>query len=356
MAHTKPTEAAKLPTAESVELSTSTKDAPLSGVPKASKSSRTPSRSLIAELAPHVGYASITLDHYGRDDYSRRSTRICKATAKASVLDTYMDPPAKLSPTAKPAGPAKVSKSAIKKPTAKRKPKSSPTAAQKARKAAEILLELAEDTDATSAAETLSPATLNRSPTTSPTPSDDLLAAVALFNLGHVCVKHESTCTSCTALTVAPNGLVKSACGNFSWYVGPMGIFEIGELRWPRLERTVTYVLGDGYMATTAPSSRPTTPDSDADTELDEQMAEEEVEEQEEREVEADRFLEGQIAEWTAFCKFGEKMAWGAWLNRLQRPDHIESEKWDKWHEKYWDDVDEKWEAKKAANPMKYWF
>lgn len=201
-----------------------------------------------------------------------------------------------------------------------------------------------------------------------------------------LCDRCNDVCLVCARQTMSAVNLLESPDGRNTWYVGPYGLFEIGQLRFPQPRKSVTYVRGDIWAETLASAEDAEaagveldseTEDGDdgavragfdveigndeavsAGTELysmmgpedDETIDEEDGEGGEELEEVEEVDLEELIKEWREFCVIGQKAGWGPWLSCFERPAHIDRKKWNERSRRRTDALNAKHEAKLAAN------
>ena len=118
-----------------------------------------------------------------------------------------------------------------------------------------------------------------------------------------------------------------------------MGILEIGLLRWPRREKSVTYVWNGGQTPT---FEREGSEDGDTEVEGD---GGGEVEGEGQR-IER---VEEQIREWRVFCQYGRKFHWGTWLDERRRPEHICRRMWNLIEKRKNDAIDAEYEERIKA-------
>lgn len=97
-----------------------------------------------------------------------------------------------------------------------------------------------------------------------------------------------------------------------------MGILEIGGLRWPCPEKSVTYVWNGGQTTTFEREGS-----EDGDTEVEEDGGGEGEEDGQRIER-----VQEQIREWRVFCRYGRHFHWGTWLDECRRPEHICRRTW----------------------------
>jgi len=295
---------------------------------------------VVRELAPHSGFPPTQIF----DSTScgpRRSTRSRQAvkfsaetSAKASKSSDNTD--SKLAPK-------KCSDQITKTPrkdSSTLNPRAPPKKGSKAR-AVQAALEVSEsdeDDEADTESQTPSPETLPHSFKASPSPLDLLASAAA--TAATECPPHKVLCPVCADLTRCTHLLTKSACGNRSWWAGPMGCFEIGRLRWPHPKNSFTYQRREAARAMTFKEARRGSPagsEGTGDTEVDEEANEEDL-----------RFdeVKGLIREWKLFCRYGKRWDWGAWLDERRRPEHIDKRIWDEIERRRNEEIDKAWEEK----------
>ncbi|KFY50240.1 hypothetical protein V496_09480 [Pseudogymnoascus sp. VKM F-4515 (FW-2607)] len=174
--------------------------------------------------------------------------------------------------------------------------------------------------------------------------------------------------------------------GRNTWYVGPYGLFGIGQLRFPQPRKSATYVRGDICAETWASAEDAEAAGAKLDLEMedgddeavragfdveigneeavsagtelysmmgpedDETIDEEDGEGGEELEEAEEVDLEELIKEWREFCVIGQKAGWGPWLSCFERPAHIDRKKWNERSRRRADALNAKHEAKLAAN------
>lgn len=201
-----------------------------------------------------------------------------------------------------------------------------------------------------------------------------------------LCDSCNDVCLVCARQTMSAVNLLESPDGRNTWYVGPYGLFEIGQLRFPQPRKSVTYVRGDIRAETWASAEDAEAAGVGLDSEMedgddeavragfdvemaneeavsagtglysttglgdDETVHEEDGEGGEELEDAEEVDLEELIKEWREFCVIGQKAGWGPWLSCFERPAHIDRKKWNERSRRRADALNAKHEAKLAAN------
>lgn len=337
--------------------------------PKSPSSTKRPPRNLVAELASDTGFPDTDFFCSVNEEGSRRSARVRKPIVK--MASEPMSPAPK--PTKK------------KRPTRTNPPKR-PRAAAPRPSAAEASYT---DTGRDKAPEEVEG---GPSPGGTADAATDKATETNLSDSGHLdipdlpttlCDNCNDVCLDCVNRTMSAINLLMSPDGRNTWYIGRYGMFEIGPVRFPQTQRSVTYVRGrmsaetwatraDAEVAGVKLDSETEDKDDEAvraepsaemehkDTMTaaaglystigleDDETVDEEGDDDGEELEELD--LEELIKEWREFCWLAQKKGWGPWLNGSARPAHIDKKKWNERSRQNADAVNARHEARIAAN------
>ncbi|OBT61992.1 hypothetical protein VE03_08285 [Pseudogymnoascus sp. 23342-1-I1] len=338
--------------------------------PKSPKPTKRPARNLLAELAPDKGFPETNFFSSFTEDGSRRSTR-----ARKPIVRTAPEP---VSP------PPELAKK--KRPTRTNRPKrlraaASRSSAKKATYADTGYDKAPEEVEAGPPSAGISEAAVEQAAEAYISDSCYLDTGLSTTH----CDRCNDVCRNCASQTMSAVNLLESPDGRNTWYVGPYGLFEIGQLRFPRTRKSVTYVRGEIWAETWATPADAEAAGVELDSETedgddeavraefdvemgnedavvaaaglysmmgagdDETVDGEDGENGEEPEKAEEVGLEELIREWREFCLIGRKEGWVPWLSCLERPAHIDRKKWTERSRRRADELNARHEAKIAA-------